>query len=283
MKFELVDSISLAGNPDKTNDDAFGFRARAGIVLDGATGLGEQLLPGPSDAAWLARFGANRVMSYVDEGATARDAVIAALFDAQTSFEKLRRRAPVERYEIPYASLMLAVAGDGDIDFLWYGDCAAIVEGADGKNDIVGEAIAKRAREASRVKRLAESKGENAASTSVRAEFLPALRAARNLVNTQKGTFLFGPEVDAADHAATDSRWVEPGAHLLLVSDGFLALLSDYGRYDADTLLAAARSRGLESLARELREIEESDPDGRQYPRFKKSDDATAVLLQVAS
>ena len=56
MKLELIDSLSLPGNPGKANDDAFGYREHAAVVLDGATGLGENLLPGPSDAAWLARF-----------------------------------------------------------------------------------------------------------------------------------------------------------------------------------------------------------------------------------
>ena len=58
MQFELIDSLSLPGNPEKPNDDAFGFGDQAALVLDGATGLGEPLMPGKSDAAWLARFGA---------------------------------------------------------------------------------------------------------------------------------------------------------------------------------------------------------------------------------
>ena len=100
MKLELIDSLSLPGNPGKANDDAFGYREHAAVVLDGATGLGENLLPGPSDAAWLARFGANRLMAYMADGATPQDAVAAALFDAQTSFERLRRREPAERYAL---------------------------------------------------------------------------------------------------------------------------------------------------------------------------------------
>ena len=281
MRFTLVDSLSLPGNPKKANDDAFGFREHAAIVLDGATGLGEPLMPGPSDAGWLARFGANRLMSYLGEGASAQEAVTASLFDAQTSFEQLRRRAPVERYETPFASLMLAVAHDTSLEFLWYGDCAAIVGFADGRVEIVGEAIEKRRRESARVKRLAESKGEMAAAVSVRDDFLPALRAARNTVNTEKGGYLFGPDAIAADHARTQRVDSAAGMHVLLVSDGFLALASDYGKYDVRGLLGAAIAKGLPELGRELRAVEETDPDGRAFPRFKKSDDATAVLLKL--
>lgn len=52
---------------------------------------------------------------------------------------------------------------------------------------------------------------------------------------------------------------------------------------DAAELIDAALSSGLEPLARELRRIEtEVDPDGARFPRFKQSDDATALLLRKA-
>ena len=62
MRFSLLDSLSLPGDPTKVNDDAFAFLETAAVVMDGATGLGESLLDGPSDAAWLARYGAARLM-----------------------------------------------------------------------------------------------------------------------------------------------------------------------------------------------------------------------------
>jgi serine/threonine protein phosphatase PrpC len=68
---------------------------------------------------------------------------------------------------------------------------------------------------------------------------------------------------------------------VLLCSDGFLALASDYERYDADALLAACLSRGLKPLCDELRDIERGDREGRRFPRFKVSDDATAVVVRI--
>ena len=54
-------------------------------------------------------------------------------------------------------------------------------------------------------------------------------------------------------------------------------------RYTPEELFAAAVTRGLESLGQELRAVEASDPEGVKFPRFKKSDDATALLLRVSS
>jgi hypothetical protein len=106
------------------------------------------------------------------------------------------------------------------------------------------------------------------------------LRAARNRVNTAD-EWLFAPDRACADHAKQGRANVAPGTIVLLASDGFLALASDYERYTPDTLLAAAEARGLAELGAELRAIESGDPEGLRFPRFKRSDDATALLLVV--
>ena len=72
---------------------------------------------------------------------------------------------------------------------------------------------------------------------------------------------------------------VREGARLLLASDGFLALVSDYDAYDIAGLVQAASGKGLAALAVSLRAIEENDASGVKFFRFKKSDDATALLL----
>jgi len=46
--------------------------------------------------------------------------------------------------------------------------------------------------------------------------------------------------------------------------------------------MEAALASGLEPLMKLAREIEtERDADGKSYPRFKASDDTTAILLRM--
>jgi hypothetical protein len=72
------------------------------------------------------------------------------------------------------------------------------------------------------------------------------------------------------------------GTAILLTSDGFSALVDLYRAMDATALMERALDEGLEPLAREARRIEsEVDPAGKLYPRFKESDDATALLVRV--
>ena len=110
--------------------------------------------------------------------------------------------------------------------------------------------------------------------------FLDALRERRNTINIGD-SWLFSPDVAAAAHVSRRTIKVQSGAVLLLASDGFLTLASDYGAYSPDSLMQAAIDRGLDVLGEELRAIENTDADGAKFPRFKTSDDSTALLLKV--
>ncbi|MGD0190511.1 MAG: hypothetical protein ABSD74_07205 [Rhizomicrobium sp.] len=281
MRFRIIDSLSLPGDPAKANDDAVAHETASAVVMDGATGLGEPLLDGESDAAWVAHFGAERLMAQMRAGASARDALATALHETEAAFVELRRRVPAETYEIPFASMMFVSLERDVMRALWFGDCAALVLRPGESVQIVGEAIARRARERDRVAALAASLGTPPAGKGVRETFLPALRQARNFVNADVGGWLFGPDARAADHAAQADVSAPAGTVILLVTDGFLALGSDYDRYSPEGLLDAAVRQGLKPLGYELRGMEDSDPEGARFPRFKKSDDATALLLKV--
>jgi hypothetical protein len=282
MPFEYVDSLSLPGDAAKPNEDAFAFEPRAAAVFDGATGLGEKLLPGPSDAAWIARLGADRVLAHVAAGIPPQKAVRLALHDACTTFAMLRLREPAETWEIPFASMMFATETSPEqFEFNYFGDCEILVRRPGERCIVFGKAVERRAGERERVAALAARMGVNPAAPGVRDAFLPALRSARDRVNTEKGTWLFGPDANAADHV----DWVRVGAPagslILLVTDGFFALATDYGRYRPRSLVRMAEKKGLAALGRELRGIENRDRQGVRYPRVKTSDDATALLLRV--
>jgi hypothetical protein len=286
VKLKLLDCLSLPGDPAKANEDAFGHDTIAAVVIDGATPLGESLMPGPSDAAWIAQFGARRLMAHLKDGASfkgkdwARKALRAALADTQKSFEALRRQEPQEMWQMPCGSMMLAVLGDATVEFLWFGDCAALVKQGEAAVTVIGESFDKRAGEAARARQVAKEKQLSPAAGINRPEFLLPLRAARNGINSGNH-WLFSPDVKAAAHASRRLVKAAPGSTILLASDGLLALASDYGAYNADSLMTAAMEKGLAALGTELRAIEADDAVGDKFPRFKKGDDATGLLLRL--
>jgi len=279
MSLELLDQISLAGDAAKPNEDALAFLDRAALVMDGATPLGPSLLPGPSDAAWIAQFGARRLTAHLRDGDAPQLALKHALADAEKSFAGLTREPIREKWQTPCASMMMVVETGPETEFLWLGDCAAIVA-QDGEVEIIGESLEKRQAEAKRARMVAKAANMSATAGINRPQIEPLLRAARNRINSGRN-WLFSPDVRAAGHVSQNRATLQAGALLLIASDGFLALVSDYGAYDTQSLMAAVQGKGLAALSKQLREIEEADPLGEKFPRFKKSDDATALLLQV--
>src|ERR1700744_5356367 len=107
MALKLLDSLSLPGDPAKPNEDALGNYDRAALVLDGATPLGDPLMPGPSDAAWIAQFGTRRLLAHLKEDAAPREALEYALADTEKIFAALRRHPVQEKWQTPCASMML--------------------------------------------------------------------------------------------------------------------------------------------------------------------------------
>ncbi|MDQ0463972.1 hypothetical protein QO010_001743 [Caulobacter ginsengisoli] len=282
MRLALTDSLSDPGSAGRPNDDAFCAADGFAAVLDGATGLGGRLLDTPSDAAWVAQQGAER-LTHHSTTHHGHDLLRAALADVEARFVAERLSAPTEMYELPMASLMMVQAGPPDaLTALWFGDCSALVQRPGQAIEVVGSAFDQKADEAGAAASLAASLGMGAVGHLERPEFLTLARAARNRYNTaDDGDWVFAPDVRCAEHAQTATLAAPPGTWLLLATDGFLALASDYQRYDPAGLMAAARTEGLAALLRELRAIEDADPEGRRFPRFKKGDDATALLLEV--
>ena len=65
------------------------------------------------------------------------------------------------------------------------------------------------------------------------------------------------------------------------MTDGYATLIDDYAQFDPAGLFAAVRTQGLAQVAIQLRALEAEDAACTRFPRFKASDDATALWLRV--
>ena len=110
---------------------------------------------------------------------------------------------------------------------------------------------------------------------------LERLRRGRETHNLPGRYAIFGLQPQAADAARAWTIPLMRPAHVLLATDGFSALVDRYGAYDAGGIVRAALDKGLAQLGVELRAIEADDPGGTAHPRWKRSDDATALLLRL--
>jgi serine/threonine protein phosphatase PrpC len=277
----LVEAISLAGDRAKQNDDAFGHAGPNAWVIDGATDLHETPLTfDASDASWLARYINLRLTTGVGNDISAKLREIS--HGAAQAFATEVRDKPYERWQSPTASVLVVreVGGNriygGDL-----GDCRCFALDADGGAHAAGS----RENGTDDEQQRARDASKNAGSAALLRDpgtmaMLRAVRAQHNLPGG--GYWVFGLQPECADHARHWTLDLKRPAHLLLCTDGFSALVDRYRVYDAAGLVRAALDKGLHELGRELRAIEASDATGAQHPRFKRSDDATALLLRLS-
>jgi len=72
------------------------------------------------------------------------------------------------------------------------------------------------------------------------------------------------------------------GTRVLLCTDGFYRLVDMYRLLDDEELIRSALDQGLATLLRRLRGFEADAAEDARYGRFKTSDDAAALLVEIA-
>lgn len=272
----LVESLSLAGDREKQNDDAAGFARGSAWVIDGATDLDDAPLSGAaSDAAWLAHY-ANAYLHTSAGDCDLRTLIEAASAAARDAFLRAAGGPPSQRWKWPIASLLLCAEHDDQLIGLHLGDCRLFALGADGASHEAGPA-----HQAAEEMRLAATQTDAHMPLLERVATLDTLRRMRASANQPGAAWTFALDPACAAHAALWSLKLHRPADIILATDGFAALVDRYHIHDLGSLIRAAREDGLQELGRQLRAVETADALGTRHPRIKPHDDATALLLRL--
>jgi len=96
--------------------------------------------------------------------------------------------------------------------------------------------------------------------------------------NVPGGFWVASTDPRAANHALTGEVPVNELRRALLMSDGAARLTDKFGLLSHIEALELVSTQGPQELLRQVRAAEAQDPDGRTWPRNKKSDDATIVF-----
>ena len=245
MHLDLIQSLSIAGDSSKANDDRTGAGHAHAWVIDGATDLGEPgLLGNRGGAAWIA------------------------------AFAEQRTRTP-ESWELPSASFLAVSIADNVIDCAWLGDCAALLI-RDGQATRIGPQRDIRDDETDLARSVAH---HGLGSIKRAAPVLDVLRTARS----RPDRLVLGIDPAGAEHIYYSSQPCVAGDELLLMSDGFVAITDLYRLVDQAALPGLLAESGLSGIAAILRAAEADDAECTRWPRFKHGDDATAIWLRIAA
>lgn len=287
MTLTYVEAISLAGDRTKQNDDALGFLGPCAWVIDGATDLHDEPLTGwASDAAWLAHT-LNTVLHFeMGHGENLTHDELLVRFETAVKWvegkffalpEPLALQGQIELWKEPIASIALAAETPTGVAGFDLGDCRCFALDANGRAHALGGHTDAADEESA----LAAQQRDPEKPLLHRAETIDMLRRKRANLNQPDSQWTVALDPECADNAREWSLTLKRPAHILLMTDGFSALTDRYRLYDVGGLVRAALEKGLHELGRELRTIENADAGGDKHPRFKKSDDATALLLRL--
>lgn len=281
-QLEILEAISEAGGA--INDDRIGNSGDALWVLDGATDQSrEKLLPGGSDAAWIADAfsaafldlapGFSGSLFELAEGATAR---VAARFEA----EKLR--PPAGRGFHPSAAGLLLRVRNGWAEVLGMGDSVLLASIPGAPVRLTGTDPA-RLGDRKAIERIARFAAETGLSWVQARDELHKRSAgvARAKMNLPGGYSVFSIDMPPRELVSEDHFPAPPGSLFLAMTDGFARLFDTFNAYTIESIMKAAARKSLAALAQELRAIETSDAECARFPRMKAVDDASAILARV--
>jgi hypothetical protein len=272
----VLDQANDPGN-GCDSEDRVGHRAGEGIawIIDGATDVcAERLFPeAPSDAFWFADA-AQALLEALPSGPPAT--VVGALIDGLRQRVEERSGAPVERIppgDMPSAALtrMQIDPDTKRLTFASLADCTAIVQAPDGLGRVVDKAPP-----------MLDEQAQARALITGGADIPAVLRAERAMMNRRDGYPVLSVHSEAVAHLDIRTAATTPGTRVLLCTDGFYRLVDMYRLLDDDGLIRAAFDQGLAALVRRLRGFEADASDDVRFGRFKTSDDAAALLLEVA-
>lgn len=292
MKFKpkpslkVIETITRPGSTFKENEDRVGFNQCCAFVLDGATTLGDvQFMKGyGSDAAWLSEIAKQNLEREVRPDSDLGQFIANFIDTARKTYFNSVNARDVQRFAWPSASMAIIHIGTKVISFRGFGDCTLILEDKTGHltihSPLSGFADWETQRASQHIKRLGGMKNITILNDETTLQDMRKVRSRQNTSGSNVWTLGIVPE--AAEHLYDEQLNIAQPAQGLLCTDGFYALVENYNAYTDRSLMNAVISDGLNGLLEELRQIETKlDPDATLYPRFKQSDDASAVYFEI--
>ncbi|QPH54521.1 protein phosphatase 2C domain-containing protein [Pontivivens ytuae] len=221
MHFETLQTISVNGCAQKPNDDRCGATARLAWVIDGATDMGPPgLLGQQGGASWLASTASN---AFAATQADDVEATCHAVFThIEDRFERQKTREVAAPWEVPKAAFGVAQLTSHGLSVAWAADSPILhISGQDvrwctGEPDTSAEAADARAL----------GPGIGAA-----AELPQAVLDDRRAHRARNGHVALSSDAKASSAATRFAHHpISVGDELLLMSDGFASLVTDYER-----------------------------------------------------
>ncbi|MEU6342924.1 hypothetical protein ABZ883_18520 [Streptomyces sp. NPDC046977] len=279
-----VETATEPGTPDRPNEDfvAIAMPASGGggslVLLDGVTPP-----DGPTGCRhtvpwYVSELGGSMIELSVSPSAPPLAECLAQAV-ARTA-DTHRATCDLYHRRTPQATVVAVRWNADTVEHLVLSDSELLIEDASGAVDAVLDDRLDRLPEPvpalrAAVRALPRGSEERARAAAVYAEAVEALR------NAEGGFFTAAADPGVAARAVTGVRPRSSVRAVAALTDGATRLADVFGETDRAGLVALLRKAGPDELVRRVRAAESADPDRTRFPRGKKSDDATAVFVEL--
>ena len=176
----------------------------------------------------------------------------------------------------PSSSLAVLREQDGSIEYLLLFDSVIVLDGPSGLSVITDRRVDAFAQE-----EALATRGHPIGSPTHQYRVQELVAAQRRHRNQAGGYWVAGVKPEAAYQAVTGSRPHDLASRAALLSDGVSCLVELYSVVNWTELLDMLQQHGPRHAISRVREVEDTDPTGNRWPRYKRSDDATVAFCLV--
>ncbi len=266
-----VSIASQSGRTDGRNEDWAGATSRVAIVLDG---LSESPETGcVHGTPWFVSQLGTRLLTHAEN---LERSLTDALAEAITDVAALHSHTcDLAHPGSPCTTVAVLRENTDRYDYLVLSDSTVVIDTVGGLQVVTDKSVDTVA--------LAEAAAANAVAFGQPEhwQLYQALIAAQQQVrNTANGYWVAQTDPAAADHATTGSVDAQQFRGGLVMSDGATRPVTDFGEWTWPQLVEYAYTHGPQALITHTRTLEQTDPDGTRWKRYKITDDASAVVCR---
>lgn len=267
-------TVSLETRPgsDRPNEDWCGATADTVVVLDGVTAPRVAKQTCHHSVPWfVSHLGAHllRCLPGMDLGEG-----LAAAIQATNRHHKVL--CDLTGPGVPAAAVGILRVSDGWLEYLILADVTLVLDTANGLHVVTDH----RVDQAAPVELAATRKeliGTPEHTDAVARMSVQQLQSR----NVPGGYWVASADPSAAIHALRGKVLASEVRRAALMTDGASRIVDVFGALDWPACLRLLDEHGPAGLIRRVRQLEDADPDGACWPRFKKGDDATAAFVTI--
>lgn len=282
---KIIDKQAISYSEKKYNEDTVGFTKTSAFIIDGASGLTRtNVTNSENDVYWYITQWKEVLKTNLDADKNLKEILKDSIKIIRSRFYSIADKEKVNALDYPSAAIAIVRLRNNNIEYFILGDCSIVLKHVDGKVYYLKDDRVTKLDNLV-IKNIIEEYQNNMNEDKIFKGFsektLDMLRENRLKKNTDTGYWILEFDEKAIDEGIYGSFPATDSVGAVLMSDGFSAAIDNYRLIDVNSIFDYVKIYGLEKIYNSIKDIEEDDIDCIKYPRLKKSDDCSAIHMEI--